>query len=147
MAVPRRGTTQTITVRVIGDVIEEFDQYFRVVLTTPINATISDGKGLGKITDNDAPATGTILNDDSHGKLQFSSEAFSAPEDFGGVVVTVNRVDGATDAVTVDFATSSGTGHCLSGLSTNYRHANFESRRDVQVVLYQLRQGKQRSEF
>ena len=38
-------TTQTITIRVKGDVIDEFDQYFYVVLTTPINAAISDGRG------------------------------------------------------------------------------------------------------
>jgi hypothetical protein len=50
-------TTQTITIHVIGDVIDEFDQIFNVVLTTPINAAISDGKGIGKITDNDVPAT------------------------------------------------------------------------------------------
>ena len=53
-------TTQTISIPVKGDLIDEFDQLFIVVLTTPINAAISDGKGLGTILDNDAPATITI---------------------------------------------------------------------------------------
>ena len=96
--IPAGSTSATFNIRIIGDFDIESDEQFTVNLQFPSNATIADGQ-----------ATGTILNDDSHGKLQFSSETFSAPEDFGGVVVTVNRVDGATDAVTVDFATSSGT--------------------------------------
>jgi hypothetical protein len=96
--IPPGSTSATLNIRIFGDFDIEPDEQFTVNLQFPTNATIADGQ-----------ATGTILNDDSHGKLQFSSETFSAPEDFGGVVVTVNRVDGATDAVTVDFATSSGT--------------------------------------
>lgn len=52
---PFTSTTQTITVPIKSDVTDEFDQFFNVVLTTPVNAAISDGKGLGTITDNDGP--------------------------------------------------------------------------------------------
>ena len=50
-------TSKTISVPVKGDLIDEFDQLFAVVLTTPINATISDGKGFGTIVDNDQAPT------------------------------------------------------------------------------------------
>ena len=96
--IPAGSTSATLNIRILGDLNIEPDEQFTVNLQFASNAIIADGQ-----------ATGTIVNDDSKGKLQFSSATFSAPEDFGGVVVTVNRVDGATDAVTVDFATSSGT--------------------------------------
>jgi large repetitive protein len=92
------ATSATFNVPVIGDFFIEPDEQFTVHLLFINNATIADGVG-----------TGTIVNDDSNGKLQFSSQTFSATEDAGGVVVTVNRVDGATGTVAVNFATSNGT--------------------------------------
>jgi len=92
------ATSATFNVPVIGDFFIEPDEQFTVHLLFINNATIADGVG-----------TGTIVNDDSKGKLQFSSQTFSAAEDAGGVVVTVSRVDGATGTVSVDFATSNGT--------------------------------------
>src|SRR6185295_13512930 len=53
-------TSKTINVPVKGDVIDEVDQRFAVILTTPINASIADGTGLGTITDNDPPPTISI---------------------------------------------------------------------------------------
>lgn len=96
--IPSGSTSGTITIRVIGDFNIEPEEQFTVNLQFPSNATIANGQG-----------TGTIIDDDSNGKLQFSSQTFSAAEDAGGVIVTVSRVDGATGPVTVDFATSNGT--------------------------------------
>jgi len=96
--IPAGATSATITVRVFGEFVIENDETFFVNLQFSSNATIADGQGQG-----------TIVNDDSNGKLQFSSATFSATEDSGGVTVTVNRVDGATGIVTVDFETSNGT--------------------------------------
>ena len=96
--IPAGATSATLTVRVFGDFAIENDETFFVNLQFVSNATIADGQGQG-----------SIVNDDSNGKLQFSSATFSATEDSGGVVVTVNRVDGATGVVTVDFETSNGT--------------------------------------
>jgi ribosomal protein L35AE/L33A len=87
----------------------DFQRVFSTTLFIPAGATsatltirifgdLADGQGQG-----------SIVNDDSNGKLQFSSATFSATEDSGGVVVTVNRVEGATGVVTVDFETSNGT--------------------------------------
>src|SRR5512133_1458269 len=47
-------TTQTVTVGVNGDLLDENDETFDVDLTNAVNATIDDGLGVGTITD-DAP--------------------------------------------------------------------------------------------
>ena len=105
--IPAGTTSANLTVRVFGDLFVEPNEQFFVNLGFPSNATIANGQG-----------TGTILNDDSSGKLQFSSQMFSATEDVGSVVITVTRVDGATDSVTVDFATSNGTATAGSDYTT-----------------------------
>lgn len=46
-------TSRTITVQVNGDTLDELDQSFVVNLTGPVRATISDGQGVGTITDED----------------------------------------------------------------------------------------------
>lgn len=96
--IPAGSTSATITIRVFGDFQIEPDEQFFVNLQNPNNATIANGQG-----------TGTIINDDSNGKLQFSSATYIATEDAGSFVVTVTRVDGATGTVNVDYATSNGT--------------------------------------
>ena len=45
---------RTVTVTVAGDLLDEFDESFTLNLSSSVNATISDGLGLGTITDNDA---------------------------------------------------------------------------------------------
>lgn len=100
LVIPPGAASGTITIRVFGDFQIENDETFLVNLQFPTNATIAPGQGSG---------TGTILNDDSNGKMRFSSATYSATEDQDGFVVTVNRLEGATGIVTVDFATSNGT--------------------------------------
>ncbi|MEP1080015.1 Ig-like domain-containing protein [Leptolyngbya sp. PL-A3] len=46
-------STQTITVPVLGDTLDEANETFNVTLTSSSNATIVDGAGVGTITDND----------------------------------------------------------------------------------------------
>ncbi len=96
--IPAGATSGTINIRIFSDFNIEPDEQFFVNLLFPSNATIANGQG-----------TGTIVNDDSNGKFQFSSQTYSGTEDAGNVVITVNRVDGATGIVTVDYATSNGT--------------------------------------
>jgi hypothetical protein len=96
--IPAGATSGTLSIRVFGDFQIEPDEKFLVTLQNPSNATIANAQG-----------TGTIVNDDSNGKLQFSSQTYSVNEDAGTVVVSVNRVDGATGIVTVEYATSNGT--------------------------------------
>lgn len=53
-------TSQTITVSVIGDTIDEFDEQFRIFLAYPLNGNLSDGRGLATILDNDPPPNVSI---------------------------------------------------------------------------------------
>ena len=96
--IPAGATSGTLNVQVFGDFEIEPDEQFTVTLQNPSNATLAVAQG-----------TGTIINDDSAGKLQFSSQTFTVTEDAGSAVITVNRVDGATGTVTVNAATSNGT--------------------------------------
>jgi hypothetical protein len=107
--IPAGATSGSVTVRVRGDFSIEDDEQFNVTLHNPLNATIASGQGT---------ATGTIVNDDDIGKLQFSSPTYSVNEDAGSVVITVNRVEGATGTITVDFATSDGTAVAGSDYTT-----------------------------
>lgn len=45
--------SKTITVSIRGDIVKELDEFFFVNLTNPLNATIADSQGLGKITNDD----------------------------------------------------------------------------------------------
>jgi len=98
LSIPAGATSGTLTIRVVGDFQIEPDEEFFVNLQFASNATIAQGQG-----------TGTIINDDSNGKLQFSSQTYNASEDAGSVLITVSRVDGATGTVSIDYATSNGT--------------------------------------
>ena len=65
------STSQTVTVLVNGDTTPELNEVFNVILSSPIDATISDATGVG-----------TILNDDesvSTGQLIISEFRFSGP--------------------------------------------------------------------
>jgi LmbE family N-acetylglucosaminyl deacetylase len=94
------ATSQTITVPVIGDVLDEANDTFVVNLTTPVNATIADAQGVGTITDDDATPTLAISN-------------VAVTEGNAGTVnavftVSLSAVSGR--AVNVNYATANGTG-------------------------------------
>jgi uncharacterized repeat protein (TIGR01451 family) len=56
---PVGATVQTFTVQIQGDTLDEIDEAYTVTLSSPTNATIADGQGMGVITDDDI--TGQIL--------------------------------------------------------------------------------------
>jgi hypothetical protein len=53
LSIPAGSTTGTITVPVIGDRLPEPNETFTVNLSSPTNATIDDGQGIGTILDNE----------------------------------------------------------------------------------------------
>ena len=53
-------TSKTVSVTVIGDVLDEANETFFVTLASPSGATIGKGVGLGTITDDDATPTAAI---------------------------------------------------------------------------------------
>jgi T1SS-143 domain-containing protein len=89
-------TTQTVTVTIAEDAVDEANETFNVNLVTPTNATIADNLGVGTITDNDAPPTITI-ND------------LVVNEATGNAVLTVSLSSASGQTVTVNYATGNGT--------------------------------------
>jgi Calx-beta domain len=88
--------TVVVTVRVVGDVIDEPNETFTVQLSAPVGATISDDTGLGTIIDDDAPPV-------------LSVAGTSVSETAGTVGVPVAMSGASSQTVTVHYATSGGT--------------------------------------
>ncbi|MCE9563258.1 MAG: hypothetical protein K8U57_14535 [Planctomycetes bacterium] len=92
-------TSKTITVNVIGDIVDESDETFTVNLSKASNATIASGTG-----------TGTIVNDD--GSRVFSINDVSAPEGTDTSTTftfTVSLSQPSADTTTVSYATEDDT--------------------------------------
>ncbi len=92
-------TSKTFTVAIVGDLLDEVNETFNVSLSSPTNATVADGTGVGTITDDDA--TPTLSIDD-----------LTIPESNTGTVnatftVTLSAASG--QAVTVNYETANGT--------------------------------------
>ena len=93
-------TTKTIDVPVLEDGSPEEDETFTVTLSNVVNATIGDSTGTGTIQDDDPVPTALSIGDVEG--LE-SSDALEFP-----VTLTGDRE--AMTTVTVDYATSDGTG-------------------------------------
>lgn len=94
-------TSKTVSVAVRSDTLVEGDQSFTVSLSTPTNAVIGDGSGLG-----------TIRDDDPHSGVQLTiGDAFATEGDSGKVAVslTVSLSRPSTSTVTVAYQTVNGT--------------------------------------
>jgi hypothetical protein len=67
---PRSGTVsfapgesaKTVTVPVVADTLDEFDETFAFTVVSPVNATIADGEGIATIADDDPPPALAIGN-------------------------------------------------------------------------------------
>src|SRR6185312_8976907 len=69
-------TTKPVTVTVNGDTQVEANETFFVNLSNAVNATLSDGQGVG-----------TITNDDLATTIQLSSASYSVLESGGAVTI------------------------------------------------------------
>jgi hypothetical protein len=111
-------TTKTITVDVIGDTLDEPNETFFVNLSNPSNATISDGQGVGTITDDDA-ATASFAIDDvtvTEGNSGTTSAIF-----------TVTKTGATGQTATVAFATQNDTATAASDYTANSGTLTFAS--------------------
>jgi hypothetical protein len=97
---PAGTTSQSITVPVNGDLLDEPDETFFVNLANATNATISDGQGVGTIRDDDETRPALSIDDVTvtEGTLLGASAVF-----------TVRLSTASGQAVTVSFATANGT--------------------------------------
>jgi hypothetical protein len=93
-------TSQTVVIVIIGEITFEVAETFFVNLSsTPSNAVIADGQGVGTIENNDNPPT-IIIND------------VTVKEQNAGTidaVFTVSLSGASSQTVTVDFMTANGT--------------------------------------
>jgi hypothetical protein len=92
-------TTKTVTVPVVGDLLDEANEAFFVNLSSATNATIADNQGVGTITDDDA-APSLAINDVTvtEGNAGTTNATFT---------VTLSAASG--QPVTVNFATANNT--------------------------------------
>ena len=105
-------TSETLTVSVNGDVIDEVDETFTVALSNPVNATISDGSGLGTITDDDAvPALSIDDVSLAEGNAGTTTATFTvALSAVSAKTITVGWATGDDDAIQpADYTMASGT--------------------------------------
>jgi uncharacterized repeat protein (TIGR01451 family) len=91
--------TQTISVPVIGDTINEANEQFTVTLSAPVNATITTAIGTGTIVNDDAAPTLAIDN-------VTQAEGNSGTTNF---VFTVMLAGSTAQSVSVNYATADGT--------------------------------------
>ncbi|MHB8877335.1 MAG: Calx-beta domain-containing protein, partial [Myxococcaceae bacterium] len=103
-------TTQSITVQVSGDTMDEPNETFFVNLSSAVNATIGDSQGQGTIQNDDSTLPGLTVNNatvtESNGPLVFTVTL--APASAQTVTVAYATAD-ATAAAGLDYTGSSGT--------------------------------------
>jgi hypothetical protein len=104
--------SQTITIAVRGDTLDENNETFSVILSSPVNASIQDGTGIGTINDDDAPPT--LAVQDVRGP---EGNAGTSPFTFN---VTLSAPSAKT--ITVDATTAPGT----ATAPADYTHATTE---------------------
>jgi hypothetical protein len=109
---PAGITTQTLGVPVIGDLMDELGETFTVNLSSPVNATIADGQGVGTIADNDPPPTVSVgdcavVEGDTGQVLCAFTVSLSAPSSFTASV-SYATADGTASAP-IDYTPAAGT--------------------------------------
>lgn len=100
-------TTRSVLVRLCNENVDELAESFNVLLSNPVNATVTDGTATGTINNNDDPV---LLVDD---------QAFSEGDIPGNVSLTVRVSHETNEQVSFTFATRNGTatsGSCTLSL-------------------------------
>jgi hypothetical protein len=93
------ATEATIQIPILGDLVQEPDETFRVVLSSPSGATIADGEAVVTIQNDDSPPVITIANTTVVEPVTGTTNA--------AFVVTLSTP--VNETVTVDYATVNGT--------------------------------------
>ena len=95
-------TSESFVVSVIDDSAVEAVKTFTVALSNPTGGAVlrDPTSAIVSIISNDAPPQGS---------LQFSADSYTVAEDAGSFTVMVNRADGSSGEVTVEYSTSNGT--------------------------------------
>jgi Calx-beta domain-containing protein/concanavalin A-like lectin/glucanase superfamily protein len=125
---------KSFTIVVLDDATDEPDETLTVLLTG------ASGASLGS----PSSATLTILDNDAtlqHGTLRFANASYSIVEGGGSVAVIVNRVGGTDGAVSVNFATGTGSALADADFTTDsgtlYWPAGDASNRVINIPILQ----------
>ena len=95
--IPAGQTTATINVPVAGDLLDEFDETFKLNLSSPSGASLVNTTALGTIVDNDAEPTLTI------------SDVSRSESDLSQFVLTVSLSAPSGKTILFRYATADGT--------------------------------------
>jgi hypothetical protein len=101
LTIPAGSTLGIITVQIQGDTRNEADEQFFVNLSTPANATIKDGQGVGTIVNDDA-AAGPTVSIDSVTVTEGNSRSKNA-------TFTITLSAASSKSVSVHYSTANGT--------------------------------------
>jgi hypothetical protein len=91
-------TSQTVTIPILGDRLDEGTEFFNVKLKQP--------RGTGAALGGQVNSVVIVVDDDAAGQLQFDAPVFTVGENGGFATVAVRRVNGAAGSVTVKYQTT-----------------------------------------
>ncbi|MDZ7330725.1 MAG: S8 family serine peptidase [candidate division KSB1 bacterium] len=124
------ATTKTVTVQVNGDQTVESDETFYVNLSNPVNATITDGQGVGTIQNDDSAGNLMHVNDVKVTKVNVTSRlSYGKAEvqivDQNGAAVANATVTGQwTEGASGTVSFTTGSNGWGSTQSSNYRNVS-----------------------
>jgi Calx-beta domain-containing protein/VCBS repeat protein/FG-GAP repeat protein len=101
---PPFTTVRTVAVGVIGDLIDEPNETFLLNLSSPVNATITDGQGVGTILDNDPPPAVSIGD-----CAVLEGNAGSVPCNFTVVLTSPSSFTAGVSYATADVTATAGS--------------------------------------
>ena len=115
-------TTKTVTVLVNGDTTDENNEHFTATLSDPVNATITRGRGVGTIlNDDDAPvlSIGNVTRAEGHGGMTMFAFPVTLSQASGKVVVAdYETADGTAVGMGSDYITAAGTVRIAPGATS-----------------------------
>jgi hypothetical protein len=107
--------TQTFSVPVTNDALNELTENFTVNLSGALNARIADAIGVATILDDDPPPS-------------LSIDDVTVAENAGPATFTVTLSTASSLPVTVNFATGAADGDVACRLHPRHRHADLPAR-------------------
>lgn len=97
LTIPAGALNAAIAVPIVDDALAEDDEYFTVILSNPINATLGKATGSGVIVDDDTAI------------VDFSRDHYTIGEADGPATITVTLSAPAAFTVTADYISGDGT--------------------------------------
>ncbi len=121
LTIPANATSGTISVPVLGDLLDENNETFTVTISNAVNAAITTAVGTGTIVDNDALPALTINNpsvvEGDNGNTNLTFTVTLSPASGRSVNVSYATANGTASSGT-DYISNSGTLTFTAGVTT-----------------------------